>query len=54
VLRIGGPTIDPAFLWPLFILALGYTVLFFWLWLLRMQTEIFQRRARALMMAKGA
>jgi heme exporter protein C len=54
VLRIGGPTIDPSFLWPLLILALGYTVLFFWLWLLRMQTEIFQRRARALMMAKGA
>ena len=33
---------------------LAYTVLFAWLWLMRMQTEIFDRRARALMMAKGA
>jgi hypothetical protein len=33
---------------------LAYTVLFVWLWLLRMQTEIFERRARALMLAKGA
>jgi heme exporter protein C len=54
VFRIGGPTIDPAFLWPLLTLALGYTVLFFWLWLVRMQTEILERRARSLMMAKGA
>ena len=46
--------IDPSFLWPLLIMALGYTVLFLWLWLLRMQTEIFERRSRALMMAKGA
>ncbi len=46
--------IDPAFLWPLAILALGYTVLFVWLWLLRMRTEIFDRRSRALMLAKGA
>ena len=36
------------------ILALGYTVLFVWLWLLRMRTEIFDRRSRALMLAKGA
>ena len=36
------------------IMSLGYTVLFVWLWLLRMQTEIFERRARSLMLAKGA
>jgi heme exporter protein C len=54
VFRVGGPTIDSAFLWPLFIMVLGYQMLFFWLWLLRMQTEIFERRARSLMMAKGA
>ena len=54
VFRIGGPTIDASFLWPLLILALGYTVLFFWLWLVRMQTEILERRVRTLMMAKGA
>ena len=54
VFRAGGPTIDSAFLWPLFVMVLGYQMLFFWLWLLRMQTEIFERRARTLMLAKGA
>jgi len=54
ILRAGGPTIDKSFLVPLFIMMFGYTVLFFWLWLLRMRTEIFERRARSLMMAKGA
>ena len=54
ILRPGGPTIDSSFLWPLFIMMAGYTILFVWLWLLRMQTEIFERRARALMLAKGA
>ncbi|HYM18698.1 MAG TPA: heme ABC transporter permease [Micropepsaceae bacterium] len=49
-----GSTIDPAFLWPLFVMMAGYTMLFAWLWLIRMQTEIFERRARALMLAKGA
>jgi len=47
-------TIDPAFLWPLGTIALGYTVLFLWLWLLRMRTEVFDRRARTLMLARGA
>ncbi len=54
VFRPGGPTIDKSFLWPLFIMVMGYQMLFFWLWLLRMQTEIFERRARSLMMARGA
>ena len=54
VFRAGGPTIDSSFLVPLFIMVLGYQMLFFWLWLLRMQTEIFERRARTLMLAKGA
>jgi heme exporter protein C len=49
-----GPTVDAAFLWPLLIVALGYTVLFVWLWLLRMRTEVFDRRARTLMLARGA
>ena len=54
VFVVGGPKIDPSFLWPLFIMVLGYQFLFFWLWMLRMQTEIFERRGRTLMMAKGA
>jgi heme exporter protein C len=54
ILRLGGPTIDKAFLTPLLIMIVGYTFLFVWLWLLRMQTEILERRARSLMMARGA
>ena len=54
VLRLDGPAIDSSFLWPLAIVSLGYTVLFVWLWLLRMRTEVFDRRARTLMLAKGA
>ena len=54
IIRAGGPSIDPSFLWPLGIITLGYTVLFVWLWLLRMRTEVFDRRARTLMLAKGA
>jgi heme exporter protein C len=54
ILRPGGPTIDQSFLVPLLIMILGYTFLFLWLLLLRMQTEILERRARSLMMARGA
>ena len=48
ILRVGGPLISAVFLWPLFSMALGYTLLFFALWLLRIRTEIFRRRARSL------
>ena len=54
ILRPGGPTIDKSFLAPLLIMILGYTFLFLWLWQVRMQTEILERRARSLMMARGA
>ena len=54
IIRPGGPSIDSSFLWPLFTLMAGYTFLFAWLWLVRMQTEIYERRARSLMLAKGA
>jgi heme exporter protein C len=49
-----GSSVHPSFLWPLLIIVLGYTLLFVWLWLLRMRTEVFDRRARTLMLAKGA
>jgi heme exporter protein C len=54
LIREGGPAIHPAFLWPLLIMAIGYNLLFVWLWLLRIRTEIFRRRARSLMLAQGA
>ena len=54
IIRPGGPSIDSSFLWPPAIMSLAYTVLFVWLWLLRMRTEVFDRRARTLMLARGA
>jgi len=50
ILRPGGPTISAVFLWPLFAMALGYTLLFFTLWIVRIRTEILNRRARSLML----
>ena len=42
------------FLWPLFIMVMGYQCCSSGCGSLRMQTEIFERRARSLMLAKGA
>ena len=50
ILRKGGPTISAVFLWPLFLMALGYTLLFYSLWIVRIRTEIVNRRVRALML----
>src|SRR5215469_7886430 len=47
IFRVGGPTISSVFLWPLGLSAVGYTLLFFTLWLVRIQTEILARRARS-------
>ena len=46
IFRANGPAISGVFLWPLFLSALGYTLLFATLWLIRIQTEILLRRAR--------
>jgi len=51
ILRKGGPLIASVYLWPLFAMALGYTLLFLTLWTMRIQTEILNRRARSLMLA---
>jgi heme exporter protein C len=48
VLRLGGPTIDASMLIPLFVMALGFSLLFAWLLLLRMRTTLNERKARAL------
>ena len=50
IIRAGGPLIAAVFLWPLGLMALGYTTLFFTLWLIAIRTEIIERRARSLMM----
>jgi heme exporter protein C len=48
VLRLGGPSIDRSLLLPLLVMAVGFTLLFFWLLLLRMRTALNERKARAL------
>jgi heme exporter protein C len=49
IFRAGGPLIAPSFLWPLFLMASGYTVLFFLLWIVRIRTEIISRRGLTLL-----
>ena len=48
VFRLGGPTIAASMLWPLLVMALGFTLLFAALLLLRMRTALVAARARAL------
>ena len=47
VMRLDGPTIHPEFLWPLLIMALAFTLLFFTLHLMAMRNEIWRRRVGA-------
>jgi heme exporter protein C len=51
IFRMGGPLIAPVFLWPLFAMMLGYGFLFAALWILRIRTEILNRRSRSLLRA---
>ena len=48
VFRLGGPAIDVTMLAPLLVMALGFTLLFGWLLLVRMRTALNERRLRAL------
>ena len=48
IIRVGGPTIDPSMLWPLIIMAAGFTLLFITLHLIAMRAEILRRRVRAM------
>jgi heme exporter protein C len=48
VFRMGGPTIHPSLLWPLAIMALGFTCLFFTLHIAAMRNEIWSRRIAAM------
>jgi heme exporter protein C len=47
IFRSGGPTMSAVYLWPLALMALGYTLLFGSLWLVRTRSEVWRRRARA-------
>jgi heme exporter protein C len=48
VFRADGPTIHPAMLWPLLVLALGFTLMALALHLVAMRSEIMRRRVRTL------
>jgi heme exporter protein C len=53
VFRMGGPTLDRAFLIPLFVMALAFTLLFVTLHVAAMRNEILRRRVRALQMMQA-
>ena len=51
VFRLGGPTIAPSLLWPLLVMALAFTLLFFALQLMAIRNEILRRRVARLVAA---
>jgi heme exporter protein C len=53
VLRMDGPTLDKAFLIPLLVMALAFSLLFVTLHLAAMRNEILRRRVRALQMMQA-
>ena len=54
VLRMGGSTLDRAFLIPLLVMAVGFTLLFVTLHLAAMRNEILRRRVRSLQMMQAS
>ena len=48
VMRLDGPTIHPSMLYPLMVMALAFTMLFFTLHLMAMRNEIWRRRVASL------
>jgi heme exporter protein C len=48
VFRMGGPTIAPILLWPLFVMALGFMFFFAALLMIRMRSALLEARLRAL------
>src|ERR1700750_997533 len=54
VLRVGGSTLDRAFLIPLLVMAVAFSLLFLTLHLAAMRNEILRRRVRALQMMQAS
>ena len=48
VFRLDGPTIDGSMLWPLMVMAFGFSLLFLTLHVMAMRTEIYRRRVMAM------
>jgi heme exporter protein C len=53
VLRLGGSSIAPSMLWPLLIMALGFTLFFVTLLLLRMRSALMAAKLRALQLLQS-
>jgi len=53
IMRLGGPTIDPSMLWPLLVMAIGFTLFFVTLLLVRMRSRLLAAKIRALRLAVG-
>jgi heme exporter protein C len=53
VFRMDGPTLDRAFLMPLLVMAVAFTLLFVTLHLAAMRNEILRRRVRSLQMMQA-
>ncbi|WP_207486128.1 heme ABC transporter permease [Arenibaculum pallidiluteum] len=53
VLRMGGPAIDPAMLWPLMVMALAFAACFVSLVLLRLRAEIALRKVQMIRLAQA-
>ncbi len=53
MLRLDGPTIDPAMLGPLFVMAGAYLLFFLAVQIVRMKTELAAARMRALQIARS-
>ena len=54
VFRMGGPTIAGSMLWPLFLMAAGFTSFFVVLLILRVRAEIIERKLRLMRFAAGS
>src|ERR1700735_1426236 len=54
VFRLGGSTIDPSILMPLFVMAVAFTLLFVTLHLAAMRNEILRRRVRTLRLMQAS
>jgi heme exporter protein C len=53
-MRMGGPSLDKAFLVPLLVMAVGFSLLFITLHLAAMRNEILRRRIRSLQMMQAS
>ena len=48
VIRMDGPSIHPSMLWPLLFMAIGYTLFYLWVLIIRMEADVMASKIRAL------